>query len=112
MFQESISKKSDKELIFILENPEDYVEQFLDSAKIEFRKRDISREVSTTIAEAILRKKCQDLFAENLFQFELFDIPESNFLDESERTRLFKEELSKFQKKRRALNSGLPTGRD
>lgn len=92
-FEEKIAKKSDHELIEILENRENYVPKFVQYAEFEITNRAISEATLKQIATNLVLKKVQEKLKSYTPLRGKFDPPSSHFLSKDEVLIITREEF-------------------
>ncbi len=102
-----LSNKDITQLLEIIENSIDYQEDYVNQVKKELDLRDILLIEKHKIAISIYEKKLKGIFETNLFSAKNYKLPNSEYLSEKEKLKLFKEAFGEYMSKRRMLNSRL-----
>lgn len=96
----SIKLRSDKEIIKIVETPENYQEILYKEACIELPLREINDEFLYQIAEDIYKEKLKKVLQKSFLNTDKIDLPDSAILSEAQKMALFKEEFQYNQGRR------------
>ena len=102
-----LSKKTDEQLIRILEHPENYVATLVSAARLELPFRALPEEQKLTLATDLYRQKLKKLFDQHSLSVDRFELPYSSILSEQQKTELFEEEFTEYQQRRNLFNTNL-----
>jgi len=102
-----LSTKTVDDLITIIEQPDDYVEEFLVLAQTELKNRNHPEKELNSKAEELYRSRCKELFSGGLFRYEEYDIPKSFILSDKMIRKIFRAELKAFIRRRKMMNDRL-----
>jgi hypothetical protein len=101
-------KKSNEELISIVEMPDVYIEEMVLSAIQELNKRKLPLDDKEAVAKTLFHQKCKYLFKGNLHVLNKIELPYSSILGDKLKRDILIIEFEIFKDKRRLLNFGLP----
>lgn len=104
---QNIKTKTNKQLIAIIETPENYQVAFYQAACQELPLRQMSDEFLYHYAEEIYRTKLQQMLKKSYLNNDNFDLPHSEILSKTQQLTLFKEEFELNQNRRKDLYDGL-----
>ncbi|MCB9222571.1 MAG: hypothetical protein H6582_00230 [Crocinitomicaceae bacterium] len=92
----------------VIENLEQYQVNFCNKAKAELDSRELGVEELMEIAKPIYREKVRNLFNETAFSFIKVPLPHSSFLIESEKEKIYMEEVHHWKMYKMAAINGTP----
>lgn len=101
---------TNREIIEILENPENYQTWLIELCEKELERRTIGEEEIIRLTREIIRKKIKaNLHSLKYYHNPLSEI-QSRFLSSIEMNDIFKEEFVKYRNDQNSFNSDLPVG--
>lgn len=103
----NFQKKTDEQLIRVIESPDAYHPTAIEAAQVELSKRSIPNDEVMEMAKAIFTQKVRHLLAKTTLSFEEHTLPQTTLIEPATRLELFKEIFNDFATDRELFYEGL-----